>query len=74
MKINDARFKKEELLWDDLEMGKVYVSSQKQKYVMHVHIEQDVYMNICLEGGEAYDWEDHLGDRFTLVDAVLEIR
>lgn len=44
MKINDARFKKEELLWDDLETGTVY------------------------------EREDHLGDRFTLVDAVLEIR
>lgn len=69
MKVNDVRGKTEELGFDDLEAGGIYVSSRFQKYMIYT---QDDF-TICLESGERFDWEEHNGDVFTKVDAVLQI-
>lgn len=72
MLINDNRFKQKELTWGDLEPGKVYISSQKQKYGMFVRFSGE-YRFVCLETGfVSYEFE-HSGDVFTLVEATLEI-
>ncbi len=52
MNINDMRHKKQELSFDDLEAGKVYVSCRFQKYVMKILEESNT---ICLETGEVFD-------------------
>lgn len=70
MKVNDLRGKLDkELIFNDLEAGRVYVSSRFQKYMIYT---QDDY-TICLESGERFDRTDHDGDVFTEVNAVLQI-
>lgn len=70
MKINDLRFEKKELSWDDLEHGEVYVSSRYQKYLFFSQANQ----TICLDTGEVFDKDEHKGDTFTHVQATMEIR
>lgn len=69
MKVNDLRGKAAELSFDDLEHGKVYVSSRFQKYVLYAKDD----FTVCLESGEAFDRDGHHGDVFTEVNAVLQI-
>ena len=70
MKVNDLRGKLDkEYSFDDLEAGRVYVSSRFQKYMIYT---QDGY-TLCLESGERFDRNEHSGDVFTEVNAVLQI-
>lgn len=69
MEINDLRFVSKELKFDDLEAGKVYISSRMLKYMMRT---VDLY-NVCLVSGDLSCKEDHYGDVFTEVNARLEI-
>lgn len=70
MKINDLRFKKQELTLDELECGRVYVSSRLQKYLLLTS--EDLL--VCLETGEAFDEDECEGDVFTPVEAELVIK
>lgn len=68
MIINDTRNKAKELNFENLEAGKVYVSSRLQKYMLCV----DGYV-ACLVSGELFDLDECIGDTFTEVNARLEI-
>lgn len=69
MKVNDLRGKAAEISFDDLEQGKVYVSSRFQKYMIY----SSEAATVCLETGEVFDIDEHNGDVFTKVNAVLQI-
>lgn len=68
MNITDNRFKKQELNWDELETGKVYVSHRLQKYVMMT----DSECLACLETGQLYNGESSC-DVFEPVKATLVV-
>ena len=76
MKINDTRGKSKELTFEELEAGKVYISSRLQKYVMFCNLGLSTTGNdytVCLETGELFNLEEMYGDVFTEVSAVLQI-
>lgn len=70
MKVNDLRHQKQELSFHELEAGKVYVSSRLQRYV----IMTKELSTVCLQSGELFEADEHDGDVFEPVNAVLEIR
>jgi len=70
MKIIDARFKKQELSFEELVGAKVYVSSRLQKYVFKTKY----IVVVCLETGETYDDVQLDGDVFTPVEAEMIIK
>lgn len=74
MKINDQRFKKQELSFEQLDCGKVYVSSRLQKYVMSISGHHGYSYIVDLEDGEVYDEDECNGDVFTPVEAELIVK
>lgn len=70
MKINDKRGKTEFLVWADLRYGSVYYSYNEQKYVVFTQQETMV----CVESGKLYDEEEVRKDKFTKINATLEIQ
>lgn len=70
MKVNDQRYQKQELSFDQLETGKVYVSHKLQKYI----IKTDHVLTVCLDSGVVIQKGEHDGDVFEPVNAVLEIK
>jgi len=70
MKVNDLRNKKQELSFDDLNCGFVYISSRLQKYLL---MTEDDTM-VCLESGSVFHDHQFNGDVFEPVSAVLEIK
>lgn len=74
MNIIDNRFKKQELIFEELESGKVYVSSRLQKYVMGTTGHRGYNYVVDLESGEVYDDVELDGDVFTPVEAELIIK
>lgn len=73
MNITDNRFKKQELNWDELETGKVYISHRLQKYVMMTSGIEKVECIVCLETGELYSETECKGDVFEPVKATLVV-
>lgn len=69
MKITDNRGKTEELSFEDLVTGYVYISHRKQAYCLFTWL--DTLVN--LETGEIYIADDVDGDIFTLVKSHLVI-
>lgn len=70
MKVNDQRHQKQEFSFDELEAGKVYISHRMAKYV----IKTDDLYTVCVESGVLFDEDEHAGDVFEPVNAVLEIK
>lgn len=70
MKVNDIRGKSQEFTFDELEAGRVYTSTRFQKYLL---MTDDMY-TVCLETGEMIGCDQHVGDIFIPVNAVLEVR
>lgn len=73
MIIQDNRFKKKELSFDQLQTGELYVSSRLQAYVVHTAMDEVGYFNVNLEDGTLYFPDDHIGDVFEPVKATLVV-
>lgn len=74
MNITDNRFKKQELSFDELEAGKVYVSHKLQKYVMaSMPWGNDSLLLMCLETGEIFAEDGCDGAGFEPVKATLVV-
>jgi len=74
MKINDMRFKKQELPFEELDSGKVYVSSRLQKYVMSTSGHHGYNYVVDLDSGEVFDYDELYEDVFTPVEAEVIIK
>ena len=74
MNITDNRFKKQELLWEELECGRVYISHKLQKYVMaSMPWGNDSMLLMCLETGEIFAEDECDGDGFEPVKTTLVV-
>lgn len=73
MIIDDKRFVKKELSWDELETSSVYISHRLQKYVMMTSGIERVECIVCLETGELYSEAECLGDVFEPVKVTLVV-
>lgn len=74
MIITDMRFKKQELSFEELLCGLVYVSHRLQKYVMATSGHHGYNYVVDLEDGEVYDEDECNGDVFTPVEAELIVK
>lgn len=73
MIIDDKRFVKKELSWDELEAGKVYISHKFQKYVMGAKDSDGYLLIVCLETGAVNVGDDYQVDSFEPVKATLVV-